>query len=779
MSITRGWTAKMITPDRELASAPLLRRTFTLETGHGGLTSAVLRITALGVCEAWINGVRASEDVLTPGWSAYEWRLRYAEWDVTRLVAPSCVLGIALGNGWYRGRLGFAGGRALYGDQRGALAELHLSYADGFTQTVATDTRWQSGPSAIVDDDLYDGQTIDARRLDPAWSTPEAGSDGWGGVRVLEGFDEKRLVPYIGPPIRRQQECAPKQVWISPSGRTLVDFGQNLVGWTRLRVTGAAGRRITIRHAEVLEHDELGTRPLRTAQATDRFVCSGGDDLFEPTFTFHGFRYAEVADWPGTTDDLAANITAVVVGSRLRRTGHFACSEPLLNQLHDNIVWSMRGNFVDVPTDCPQRDERLGWTGDLAAFAPTATYLFDVNDFLRDWLADLAVEQAAAGQVPIVVPDNFKYENLASLAEPPAADGCPAITVLALWSDAAVWVPWAVWEAYGDRRVLADQFESMTAHARLVRSQLSERGLLEGGLQLGDWLDPTAPPDNPLQGKSDPYVVATACAYRSAVLVSRAAAALGLPAEEQEFETMAADLGTAFNRHYVSADGRLQSDASAVYALAIAFGLLTPEDEARAGARLAELVTEAGHHVTTGFAGTPFLTHALSRTGHLDDAYQLLLQRECPSWLYPVTMGATTIWERWDSMLPDGSINPGEMTSFNHYAFGAVGDWMHRVVGGISALEPGYRTLLIAPQPGGGLTWAKTELDTPHGRASVHWRRDGNDLTLDATVPPGTTALVRVPGAKEATVGAGTHTFTGRIAPEVPLQTAPRLHTPS
>lgn len=750
-----NFTASMITPDTDRDSAPVLRREFVLDSGHGSVSKADLFATALGLIEATLNGMPASPDLLTPGWSSYEWRLRYASWDVTELLAERNVLGLIVGHGWYSGHLGFNGNKALYGAERAALAELRIEFADGHIQTVVTDDSWQSGPSAVLADDLYNGQTIDAGLADTTWSWPGARLTGWSGTRTVD-FDRSRLTPYLAPPVRRQEEIAPARVWTSPSGKTLVDFGQNLVGWVRLSVHGESGRTVTVRHAEVLEHAELGLRPLRRAEATDRFILSGGDDVFEPTFTFHGFRYAEITGFPGSRDDLAAALRGIVIGSDLRRIGTFECSNSLVNQLHANIVWGMRGNFVDVPTDCPQRDERLGWTGDLAAFVDTACYLYDADAFLRDWLLDLAAEQShAGGAIPVVVPDNIKYEDVASLA--PAPD--TATTVMALWNDAACWVPWGLWRAYGDRAVLEQQYDSMAAYAWRIDGALSERGLLESGIQLGDWLDPTAPPEAPYLAKADAHVVATACVHRSAWIAAQAARVLGRDADTAEFTALADRIKTAFNQHYVDA-GRITSDAAAVYALAISFDLLDEQDRAAAGCRLAELVAEAGYTITTGFAGTPLICSALSSTGHLDVAYRLLLQTECPSWLYPVTMGATTIWERWDSMLPDGTINPGEMTSFNHYALGAVGTWLHETIGGLAPLEPGYAKILVAPQPGGGLTWAKADLDTPHGHASVHWEIADGLFRVEIDIPPSTTAVVRLTGREDITVGAGYHTIS-------------------
>ena len=404
-----------------------------------------------------------------------------------------------------------------------------------------------------------------------------------------------------------------------------------------------------------------------------------------------------------------------------------------------------------MPTDCPQRDERLGWTGDIAVFAPTAAYLFDVEDFLRDWLANLAAEQRAAnGMVPFVVPDVLKY------IERPAHR--PAAETTAIWSDAAVWVPWALWQAYGNLHVLSDQFDSMVAHVHRIESLLSPTGLWDTGFQFGDWLDPTAPPDEPAAAKADKGVVASACLYRDARILTDIAELLGRSEEAAEFTALAERTRAAFDDHYVNDDGTIHSDAQTAYTLAIAFGLLDEQTEELAGKRLAELVAESGYRIQTGFAGTPYIMDALSATGHFDEAYRLLLQREVPSWLYSVTMGATTIWERWDSMLPDGTINPGQMTSFNHYALGAVADWMHRKIGGIAPLEAGYSKVLIAPHPGGGIHWARSSLETRRGKISVSWSQEDNGpIDLAIAIPDGATAVVELPGAEAKELGSGQH----------------------
>ncbi len=748
---TPHWSASMITPAEDFAGAALLRKEFALSQGHGTPVQATLRATALGIFEATINGRPVADDVLSPGWSSYEWRLRYRSYDVTQLLKPVNVIGAALGNGWYRGNLSWNGNSAFYGTELGFFGQLDIEFADGFIQTIASDLSWHSGPSGTTANDIYNGQSIDARRAGTACAFPGSDTTAWAGVRVLD-FDTSRLTEPVGPPVVRNEVLKPVKVFLSPSGKALVDFGQNLVGWIRFQVQGPAGSVITLRHAEVLEHGELGVRPLRTAEATDTFTLSGGEDYFEPTLTFHGFRFVEVSGWPGELTE--ESLEAVVVHSDLERTGTFECSNALVNQLHRNVVWGLKGNFLDLPTDCPQRNERLGWTGDIAVFAPTAAFLFDVKDFLQDWLLDLAAEQEAAdGLVPFTVPDILKYE------EHPKEFPAPEST--ALWSEAAVWVPWALWEAYGDRRVLANQFDSMSAHTRRVEGLLSPTGLWDQGFQFGDWLDPDAAPDQPWNSKADNGVVATACLYRTALITSKAAAILGRPDEEKRFGALASRVKTAFNSEYVSPDGTIVSDCTTVYALAIAFEVLDSDSRrAQAGQRLAELVRKNEYKVSTGFAGTPFISWALSESGHIEDAYRLLLEEQCPSWLYPVTMGATTVWERWDSMHPDGSINSGEMTSFNHYALGAVADWLHKVVGGIRPLEPGYAKLLFAPRPGPGIDWAKTSLATAHGTIRSEWHiTDGGHLVFTATVPDGVSAEVDLPGMPRQAIGSGRQQF--------------------
>jgi alpha-L-rhamnosidase len=736
---TGDWTARFISP-RELGRlgmpAPVLCGRIDLPAGE--VVKARLYITAHGTYVATLNGRRVGDEVLAPGWTSYRHRLRYQTHDVTALVrAGENVLEVLLGNGWYRGRLGWDGGRALYGDRLALLAQLEVTMADGSTHLLASDESWTARDSAVLRDDLYDGQRTDLRRV-PTPGATLVQTEPADAVEVVDASLD-RLVAPEGPPVRITEVLPAARVFSSPSGATLVDFGQNLVGWVRLRVRGReAGDEVMVRHAEVLDGGELGARPLRTAKATDFYVLAGApEELLDSALTFHGFRYAEVSGVPGLR---AEDVEAVVVGSDLRRTGWFSCSDPRLGRLHDNVVWSMRGNFLDVPTDCPQRDERMGWTGDIQVFSPTAMFLFDAAGFLSSWLADLAADQQPDGSVPFVIPDVLGDSELVRTSlegAGPAAAG---------WGDAATIVPWVLQQRSGDTGVLARQLPSMRAWVDHVATLAGPDHRWRGGFQFGDWLDPTAPPDNPFGAKADPDVIATAYFARSAEMVALAAAALGDGATAERYAALAARVREAFGRAYVTPAGRVLSDAQTAYALALAWALL-PNAGQRAGAgrRLAELVRGSGFHISTGFLGTPLVLDALIATGEAEVAYRLLLQADCPSWLYPVRMGATTIWERWDAMLPNGSLNPGEMLSFNHYAFGAVADWLHRTVAGLAPAAPGYRELLVRPVPGGDLTAASARHRTPYGMAAVSWERGGGRLTLRVEVPVGATATVHLP----------------------------------
>lgn len=743
-------------PASDTRRPSLVRREFETRTG---LVRARLYATAHGVYEAEINGARVGDDILSPGWTVYRSRLRYYTYDVTALVRPGPnAIGAWLGDGWYRGRLGWRGGfRNVFGDDLSFLGQLELTYADGTRDVVATDPSWRAAASPIVRSGIYDGEDHDAREEQPGWSRAGFDDSAWEGVSVRRR-DPATLVAPTAPPVRCTEEVAPVAVLTSPSGRRILDFGQNLVGRVRIRVDGPAGAAVTLRTAEVLQDGELYTRPLRDARSTDTYTLAGRTEgeVWEPRFTFHGFRYAEVSGWPGDLDAAAGDgaIVARVVHTDLERTGWFESSDPLLNRLHDNIVWGMRGNVVDLPTDCPQRDERVGWTGDIQVFGPTASYLFDVSGMLAGWLRDVEAEQLPDGTVPWYVPVI------------PARDKWTPLRPGAAWGDVATLLPWTLYERFGDTGVLRAQFDSARRWVDLVERLAGPSRLWDTGFQLGDWLDPAAPPEDPADARTDRYLVATAYFARSARTVARMAEVLGLAAEAERYHALADEVGAAFAAAYVRDDATMTSDAQTAYALALRFELI-PDGERRAAAaaRLAELVRKAGNRIATGFVGTPLVTDALSDHGHTDTAYDLLLERDCPSWLYQVTMGATTVWERWDSLLPDGTVNPGTMTSFNHYALGAVADWMHRVVAGLAPAEPGYRRIRFAPRPGGGLTSAAARHLTPYGEAAISWRLDGPELRVEVVVPVGAEAILDLAGRDDEVLPPGTHVrTTGRTA---------------
>ncbi|GAA1466179.1 glycoside hydrolase family 78 protein [Microbacterium thalassium] len=751
------WTASLVAPGLPAPGddgepAMLLRGEATLGSG---IRRARIRATAHGVMTLHLNGETVGEDVLHPGWTSYVNRLRYRTWDVTDQVREGVnALGVHLADGWYRGFLGFGGLRDTYGDRTAALVQLEVEHEDGSLAVFGTDGTWRWAPGPVTRADLYMGETFDARRAVAGWSEPGFDDSAWRPVSVVD-LDPATVVAPDGPAVRRTASVRPVAITTSPAGRTLVDFGQNLVGRLRVRVpAGEPGTTITLRHAEVLEDGELGTRPLRRAKATDEVVIAGGAFTWEPAFTFHGFRYAEVEGWPGelTLDDLEA----VVVHTDMRRLGAFEASDPLLTRLHENVVWGMRGNFLDVPTDCPQRDERLGWTGDLQVFAPTASFLYDTSGMLTGWLADLAADQTAEGNVPVYVPWAEVDPHL------------PPLGAEAGWGDAATVVPWTLYERYGDVGILRRQWASMTSWTDFFAARAGDEiDFPGGGFSFGDWLDSAAPDDQPWAARLPWQAVATAYLARSARIVRDTALLLGDESAAARYDGLFDRAATRFRTEYVTPSGRAAFPSQTAYALGIAFDLLLPDQRQHAGSLLADQVAADGFHVGSGFLGTPVVCDALADTGHAATAWRLLLQQECPSWLYAVTMGATTIWERWNSMLPDGSINPGEMTSFNHYAFGAIADFLHRRVAGLAPDAPGYRRLRIAPVPTPELTWARASHETPYGRAAVSWTLDGEDFALEVVVPPSTEATVQLPdGSAPIEVASGTHTFTCRFAPE-------------
>jgi alpha-L-rhamnosidase len=746
------WRASWIEPDLPEDAAispppPMLRRVFRLTDP---IRSARAYVTSHGLYELHLNGRPVGDEVFTPGWTSYRTRLQYQTFDVTDLLRRGDnAAGVILGDGWYRGNIGFRQQRNLYGNRLGLLLQIAVTYASGRQELIVSDSDWKSSTGPIRMSEIYHGETYDARLEKTGWAEPAYDDREWSGVRVAD-HSKAALIAPEGPPVRRMEEIEAVTVLETPGGDTVVDFGQNLVGRVRLRVRGPAGAVVTMRHAEVLDREgNIYLENLRAAGQKVQYTLKGGaEEIYEPHFTFQGFRYVAVDGYPGTlTPD---SLTAVVIHSDVAPAGEFTSSHPSINQLQHNIVWGLKGNFLDVPTDCPQRDERLGWTGDAQVFAPTAAFNTHVAGFFTKWLKDLAADQHDDGSVPHVVPD--------VLSRP----GEPA-TGSAGWADAAVIIPWTMYLTYGDRRVLEAQYPSMVEWVEYMRQRAGDDRVWDRDFHFGDWLAfATTRSDYPgaTTGKD---LIATAFFARSTDLLGRTARVLGKAEDAARYETQLAEIKTAFLREFVSPGGRVGENTQTAYALALHFDLLPDGLRAPAAARLARDVRER-RHLTTGFLGTPYLLHVLARFGYLGEAYMLLERDQYPSWLYPLTKGATTIWERWDGIRPDGSFQDAGMNSFNHYAYGAVGEWMYRVMAGIDidAADPGYRHVLIAPRPGGTFTSVSASHETMYGRVSSAWKKDAGTFQLAIEVPPNARATVRLPGARLSDVSESGQALAGR-----------------
>jgi alpha-L-rhamnosidase len=734
------WKARWIQADieedkRKSNPAIMLRKEFDVAAP---VRSARAYVTCLGLYEMELNGQRVGDQVFAPGWTAYDTRLQYQTYDITRdLKMGRNAVGVTLGDGWYRGNLGFEGQRNAYGEKTALLLQIQIVYADGRTAVVTSDGTWKASTGPILESDIYNGETYDARLEIRDWSSAGFSDRDWHSVRTV-GSPAAVLVAPAGPPVRKIEEIKPVKVLHTPAGDTVVDMGQNMVGWVRLSVKGPAGAKVTLRHAEVL--DKAGnfyTENLRSAKQTDAYILRGGDaEIFEPHFTFHGFRYVAVDGFPGELS--LDNMTGVVIHSDIRPTGKFESSNALLNQLQHNIVWGQKGNFLDVPTDCPQRDERLGWTGDAQAFARTASFNFDVAGFYTKWLKDLAADQKPSGSVPHVIP------NVLNRKSPDAGSGSAG------WADAAVVVPWTVYLVYGDTRILEQQYPSMKAWVDYMARRAGTRLIWDTDFTFGDWLAfATTRSDYP-GATTDKDLVCEAYFARSTDLLQRTAAILGKSEDAAKYADLLARIKRVFLEEFVTPNGRLASNTQTAYALALGFDLLPEQMRAGAARRLAENVRSFGH-LTTGFLGTPLLCQVLADCGYWDEAFLLLNRKEYPSWLYPITQGATTIWERWDGQKPDGTFQDKGMNSFNHYAYGAIGEWLYKAVAGIEIdpQQPAYRHVLIRPHPGGGLNHAKAAIDTVYGSASSDWRISNGRFTLAVDVPPNSKATVQLPAARK------------------------------
>jgi len=695
------------------------------------IRSARLYATAAGVYEAHLNGRRVGDDVLAPGWTDYRKRIRYQTHDVSRQLKPGTnVLGGIVAAGWFAGRTGM--GQHLWGFQKAFWAELHIRYADGSREVVATDGTWRGSSGPIRRADLLDGETYDARRELPGWASSGFDDSGWRAVAVVR--------PSVGPlegesdpPVRAVMERPALSETRPAAGVQIFDLGQNIVGWARITLSAPAGTHVQVRYGEMLNKDgTLFTENLRSAVATDRYVAKGGGvETYAPRFTFHGFRYVEIRGAPQPLPPSA--VTGVVVRSDLDASGRFETSDALLNQLQSNIVWGQRGNFLSIPTDCPQRDERLGWTGDIQVFARTATFNMDSAAFLEKFLVDLEDAQRADGSVTDVAP-----------AAPRMGDGHYG------WGDAMVFLPWTLYQVYGDVRVIERHYEAMQRWVD-YRTE-GAHDFLNTAWSYGDWVSP--PPATPNAVLGPMYHA------RSAWLLSRMAAAIGRKEDARRYVRLFEQIKAAFVAKHVAPDGKITSDTQTAYAVALRFDMLPADQRGAAVRHLVAAVARAQGHLATGFLGTSQLVPALGENGRLEEAFGLLMQDTYPSWLFTVKNGATTMWERWDSYSPEtGPSNLGDMNSYNHYAFGVIGEWMYESLAGIGMdpAAPGFRRLVIRPYLGRGLTRARGEYDSIRGRIVSSWTRIDGRLTLDVEVPVHATALVFVPASAAAAVRESGH----------------------
>jgi alpha-L-rhamnosidase len=737
------WKASWIEPGisedpKTSGPAAMLRREFKL---GGAIASARAYVTSHGLYEMQLNGQRVGDQLFTPGWTSYNNRLQYQTYDVTSLLkAGDNAVGVQLGNGWYRGFLAWQDRRNIYGDRLALLCQIRVTYKDGREEIVGTDATWKASTGPILMSEIYHGETYDARLEKPGWASAGFADGQWSAIKVVDGRKDDLIAP-AGPPVRRIEEVRAVKILKTPAGDTVVDLGQNMVGWVRLKVQGPAGTTVTLRHAEVLDKDgNFYTANLRAAKATTQYTLKGGGpETFEPHFTFFGFRYVAVAGYPGeVTPD---SVTGIVVHSDMARTSEFETSKPLVNQLQHNIIWGQKGNFLDVPTDCPQRDERLGWTGDAQAFSPTAAFNMDVAGFFTKWLRDVAADQFPDGSVPHVVP------NVLPDSETNHQGGAAG------WADVAVIIPWNMYLAYGDKRLLETQYDSMSKWVEYERKRAGDSYIWAGDPHFGDWLAFASNASDYPGATTGKDLIATAFFAHSTDLLQRAALVLGKKDDAARLGEQVGKIKTAFRHEFVTDTGRVGEDTQTAYVLALQFDLLPDDLRPVAARRLADEVRKR-KHLTTGFLGTPYLCHVLTRYGYLDEAYMLLNREEYPSWLYPVKQGATTIWERWDGQKPDGSFQDAGMNSFNHYAYGAIGEWMYRVMAGIQIDEaaPGYRHVLIQPRPGGGFTSVKASHETPYGKVASAWTLKDGSFELSIQVPPNTKATVRMPKASLAAV---------------------------
>ncbi|WP_163581455.1 alpha-L-rhamnosidase [Gracilibacillus saliphilus] len=724
------WIASPQTEDLE--DCNYLRKSFRLSKE---VKYARAYASALGLYELHLNGKRVGDCYFTPGWTSYKQRVQYQAYDITEQVHKGeNAIGMILGNGWYKGYFGFEGRTNIYGDRRAGIAELHVTYEDGEKEIIVTDDSWKTSTGPIKMSEIYFGEIYDARDEIVGWSEKAFNDVGWQATELID-YPKNNIIFQQNEPVKKIENIKPKELIHTPEGDIVLDMGQNMVGWMKFRVKGNQGQEVSLTHAEILDKDgNFYVGNLRKATQKITYILKGdpSGETFEPHFTFQGFRYVKLS---GFKDEIALeDFTGIVLHSDMTDTGEFKCSNDLVNQLHHNINWGLKGNFVDVPTDCPQRDERLGWTGDAQMFFRTAAYLKNVAPFFTKWLKDLEIDQLENGGVPYVIPDIIQKTsgNLGGVTHSVAA-----------WGDASVIIPWSMYVYYGDSRILEEQYQSMKKWVEYIRSQGTKEELWDTGFQLGDWLGLDSEPDT-YTGATDKKLIATAFFAHSTELLMKTAEVLGKDEDVRTYQFLLDKIKKAYQERFLTDTGQLTVSTQTAHVLTLMFELVEEQMSKQVAADLAILIEKESYHLTTGFIGAPYLNMVLSKHGYHDIACKLLLQTDYPSWLYQVTKGATTVWEHWDSIKEDGSFWSDDMNSFNHYAYGSIGEWLYKVFGGIdsSTSYPGYKHILLEPRTGAEMDWVTASVDTNYGKVVSAWEYRKDVFTYHATVPVNTTATV-------------------------------------
>ena len=702
-------------------------------------------VSALGIYSIQLNGKRVSDVRFAPGWTSYQERLQYQVYDITEYLRDENTLEVTVANGWYKGILGFYEQGCHYGKRTALIAQIDMTYEDGTTKRLVTDENWHSTTGERRYSEFYHGEVIDYS-LEKQPVKP---------VRRYE-YPKENLVGQLCEPVRITERVPAKKVLKSPKGEMILDFGQNLTGVVEARLCCPKGTKVVLRHAEALdENGNLFTTNLRTAKATDTFICSGGEDVFLPEFTFHGFRYVSVE---GLENVEAEDFIACVLHTDFTRGGRFSCSNEDVNRLWKNIDWTMRSNYLDIPMDCPQRDERLGYTGDAEIFLPTALFHGNLALFYRKWLRDLRVEQSDEYGVPLTVPDILRTRVCVSI-----------------WHEAATIVPWMIWQTYGDLRILEEQYDSMKASVEYTKRMAGERGilLLENSSQFGDWVAIDAPkgpfrrpPEGELcpsmdekAGGTDSHLIGNVYYLYSIDILAKTAALLSRQEDAEDYRKLYQEVLLKFREEYITPSGRLVSETQTAAALVLYFDLAEKKDRGRILNQLKMNLIKTNKHLRTGFVGTEYLPHVLSRENLHQLAGDILLKEDCPSWLYAVKLGATTVWELWDGVNPDHSFNLFSMNSLNQYGFATIGDWLVKELAGLSALKPGYRISRIAPRLVRGITAVSAGYETPYGELSCELSCKEGRIQADVRIPENTEAFVSLPGRNEEKLGSGTYHF--------------------